>query len=73
MPFQSKERSELALAATSVPLEVTNECLTLREGRRGYELVSDPVEAQLKQEVELIEGVQQRLQRSVHQAFEQLG
>ncbi|XP_043995471.1 tektin-2 isoform X1 [Gambusia affinis] len=69
----SKERSELALAATSVPLEVTNECLTLREGRRGYELVSDPVEAQLKQEVELIEGVQQRLQRSVHQAFEQLG
>ncbi|XP_054911037.1 tektin-2 isoform X1 [Poeciliopsis prolifica] len=69
----SKERSELALAATAVPLEVTKECLALREGRRGYELVSDPVEAQLKREAELIEGVQQRLQRSIDQAFEQLG
>uniref|UniRef100_A0A3Q2PML4 Tektin n=2 Tax=Fundulus heteroclitus TaxID=8078 RepID=A0A3Q2PML4_FUNHE len=68
----SKEQSEQALAATSVPLEVTNECLTLREGRRGYELVGDAVEEQLKKEVELIEGVQQRLQQGVHQAFEQL-
>ncbi|XP_047239361.1 tektin-2 [Girardinichthys multiradiatus] len=68
----SKEQSELALAATSIPLEVSNECLTLREGRRDFELVSDPVEEQLKKEVELIEGVQQRLQQNIGRAFEQL-
>ncbi|CAB1351230.1 unnamed protein product [Coregonus sp. 'balchen'] len=53
-----KEETERALAATAVPLEVTVECLTLREGRRGNELVSDPVEAQLKKEVEMIDGAQ---------------
>ncbi|KAM4725026.1 tektin-2 isoform 2-T2 [Anableps anableps] len=68
----SKAQSELTLAATAVPLEVSNECLTLREGRRGYELVSDPVEEQLKKEVVLIGGVQQLLQRGVQRAFEQL-
>ncbi|XP_056154830.1 tektin-2 [Lampris incognitus] len=68
----SKEQTEQALAATGVPLEVSGECLTLREGRRGYELVGDPVEEQLKKEVELIEKVQQTLQQHIDKAFEQL-
>ncbi|KAM3858106.1 tektin-2 [Diretmus argenteus] len=68
----SKEQTEQALAATAVPLEVSVECLTLREGRRGYELVSDPVEEQLRKEVELIERVQQLLQQHIDKAFEQL-
>lgn len=63
---------EQALAATAVPLEVTNECLTLRDGRQGHELVIDPVEEQLKKEVELIERVQKVLQQHIDKAFEQL-
>lgn len=69
---QSKEQTEQALAATVVPLEVSTECLTLREGRRGYELVTDPVDEQLKKEVGLIERVQQVLQQHIDKAFEQL-
>ncbi|XP_049459206.1 tektin-2 [Epinephelus fuscoguttatus] len=68
----SKERTEQALAATAVPLEVGRECLTLRDGRRGYELVTDPVDQQLKKEKELIERVQHVLQQHVDKAFEQL-
>ncbi|KAM9434785.1 tektin-2 [Clarias gariepinus] len=68
----TKEAAERALAATMLPLEVTKECLTLREGRRGNELVSDPVEAELKKEVEVIDKAQQVLQQSIEQAFKQL-
>ncbi|KAL7381510.1 hypothetical protein ABVT39_007004 [Epinephelus coioides] len=68
----SKERTEQALAATAVPQEVGRECLTLRDGRRGYELVTDPVDQQLKKEKELIERVQHVLQQHVDKAFEQL-
>uniref|UniRef100_A0A674CR06 Tektin n=1 Tax=Salmo trutta TaxID=8032 RepID=A0A674CR06_SALTR len=67
-----KEETERALTATAVPLEVTVECLTLREGRRGNELVSDPVEAQLKKEVEMIDGAQRVFQQRIDKAFEQL-
>lgn len=69
---QCKERTEQALAATAVPLEVSRECLTLRDRRRGHELVMDPVDEQLKKEVELIERVQQVLQQHIDKAFEQL-
>ncbi|XP_060948970.1 tektin-2 [Limanda limanda] len=68
----SKEQTEQALAATAVPLEVSTECVTLREGRRGSELVLDPVDEQLKQEVQLIGRVQQVLQQHVDKAFEHL-
>ncbi|XP_036948852.1 tektin-2 isoform X1 [Acanthopagrus latus] len=68
----SKEQTEQALAATAVPLEVSSECLTLRDGRQGYELVVDPVDEQLKREVELIEKVQQVLQQHIDKSFEQL-
>ncbi|KAK3525223.1 hypothetical protein QTP86_023307 [Hemibagrus guttatus] len=68
----TKEAAERALSSTVLPLEVTSECLTLREGRRGNELVSDPVEAELKKEVEVIHKAQQVLQQSIDQAFKQL-
>lgn len=70
--LQSKEETERALAATVLPLEVTVECLTLWEGRRGGELVSDPLEAELKRDVELIDCCQRTLQQRIDQAFEQL-
>lgn len=69
---QSKEQTEQALAATAVPLEVSQECLTLRDGRRGHELVADPVEEQLQKEVALIERVQRDLQQHVDKAFDLL-
>lgn len=72
MSVQSKEHMEQALAATATPLEVSSECLTLRDGRRGYELVIDPVDEELRKEVELIERVQQVLQQHIDKAFEQL-
>ncbi|XP_043072936.1 tektin-2 [Puntigrus tetrazona] len=68
----SKEETERALAATVLPLEVTAECLNIREGRRGKELISDPVEAELKKEVEVIDGAQRILQQCIDQSFEQL-
>ncbi|KAM6899604.1 tektin-2 [Xenentodon cancila] len=68
----SKELTEEALAATAVPLEVNTECLTLREGRRGYELVADPVDEELRKEAGLIQRVQQDLQQHIDKAFEQL-
>lgn len=72
MLFQSKEKIELALAATALPLEVTIECLTLWEGRRGGELVSDPMEVELKKDVDLIDSCQRMLQQRIDQSFEQL-
>ncbi|XP_068566749.1 tektin-2 [Cebidichthys violaceus] len=68
----SKEQTEQALAATAAPLEVGGECLTLRDGRQGYELAVDPVDEQLKKEVAQIERMQQVLQQHIDKAFEQL-
>ncbi|KAM9838993.1 tektin-2 [Aulostomus maculatus] len=68
----SKAQTEQSLAATVVPLDVSTECLTLRDGRRGYELVNDPVDEELRKEVELIERVQEVLQQHIDKAFEQL-
>ncbi|XP_061520920.1 tektin-2 [Phycodurus eques] len=68
----SKTRTEETLAATAVPHEVSTESLTLREGRQGFELVNDPVEKELKQEVHVIERVQQGLQNHIDRAFAQL-
>ncbi|XP_041099541.1 tektin-2-like, partial [Polyodon spathula] len=67
-----KESTEKALAATSLPLDVAIECLTLREGRRGNDLVRDHVEAELHKEVEVIDRARKVLQQKVSQAIEQL-
>ena len=44
---QEKERTERALEAKKVPLDLTLECLMLRENRQNIDLVRDEVEAQL--------------------------
>ena len=44
---EHKERTEKALEAKTMPLEVAFSCLSLREGRVAIDLVRDEVEAQL--------------------------
>ena len=44
---QEKERTERALEAKKVPLDITLECLMLRESRQSIDLVRDEVEGQL--------------------------
>lgn len=56
-----KEETERAII---VPLEVTVECLTLREGCPGNELVSDLVE--------VIDRAKMVLQQRIDKAFEEL-
>jgi len=67
-----KQRTEEALDAKKVPLDVAIECLMLRENRKGIDLVRDIVEEQLHKEVEVIEGIKALLQQKVTESFEQL-
>lgn len=43
-----KDMMEKELAAKELPLSIAKECLSIREGRFGIDLVADDVEAQLK-------------------------
>lgn len=67
-----KQRTEAALDAKRVPLDVAIECLMLRENRVSIDLVRDDVENQLHKEVEVIEGIKALLQQKITEAFEQL-
>ena len=67
-----KQRTEAALDAKRVPLDVAIECLMLRENRVSIDLVRDEVENQLHKEVEVIEGIKALLQQKISEAFEQL-
>uniref|UniRef100_A0A8D0B011 Tektin n=1 Tax=Salvator merianae TaxID=96440 RepID=A0A8D0B011_SALMN len=69
---QMKEEAERALQAKNLPLDVAIENLTLRESRRGIEVVKDPVEDELHKEVEVIDAVKRDLQQKVSEAFEEL-
>jgi len=69
---EEKERTEVALEAKKLPLDVAIECLMLRENRKDIDLVRDKVEEQLQKEVEVIEGIKALLQQKVSEAFEQL-
>lgn len=69
---EEKERCERALEAKKVPLDISLECLMLREQRIGIDLVRDPVEANLGKEVEVIEGCKALLQQKINEASEQL-
>ncbi|ESO88252.1 hypothetical protein LOTGIDRAFT_193495 [Lottia gigantea] len=68
----SKELTEQALEAKNLPLDVAVECLTLREGRQGIDIVQDEAENQLHKEVEVIEGIRKNLQQRVSDSFEQI-
>jgi len=67
-----KQRLEDALNATQIPLHIARECLQNRERRLSIDLVHDDVEIQLLKEVEVIEGVQALLKRTLEQATEQI-
>ncbi|XP_044527442.1 tektin-2 [Gracilinanus agilis] len=69
---QTKEAAERALQGKNLPLDVTIECLTLRESRRDIDVVKDSVEEELHKEVEVIDSAKQALQQRVREAFEQL-
>lgn len=56
----AKEYCERALEAKVIPMEVVTECLSLREGRREFEVVRDPVEHSLKREHHIIEEIRER-------------
>ena len=55
-----------------MPLEVSIECLTLRESRRAIDVVRDPVEEELHKEVKVIDKAKRELQQRVNDIFEQL-
>ena len=44
---EAKELTENALEAKNLPTDAAIECLTLREGRHGIDVVQDEVENQL--------------------------
>ncbi|KFV18007.1 Tektin-2, partial [Tauraco erythrolophus] len=67
-----KEAAECALQAKNLPLDVSIECLMLREGRCSIDVVRDPVEEELHKEVKVIDKVKRELQQRVNEAFEQL-
>ncbi|KAL8220534.1 UNVERIFIED_CONTAM: Tektin-2, partial [Gekko kuhli] len=69
---QMKEAAEHALEAKNLPLDVAIECFTLRESRRAIDVVKDPVEDELRKEVEVIDAAKKDLQQKVSEAFEQL-
>ncbi|XP_054658440.1 tektin-2 isoform X2 [Grus americana] len=67
-----KEAAERALQAKNLPLDVSIDCLTLRESRRAIDVVRDPVEEELHKEVKVIDKAKRELQQRVDEAFEQL-
>ncbi|KAM6043982.1 tektin-2 isoform 2-T2 [Theristicus caerulescens] len=67
-----KEAAERALQAKNLPLDVSIECLTLRESRRAIDVVRDPVEEELHKEVKVIDNAKRELQQRVNDVFEQL-
>ncbi|NXJ77269.1 TEKT2 protein, partial [Trogon melanurus] len=67
-----KEAAEHALQAKNLSLDVSIECLTLRESRRAIDVVRDPVEEELHKEVKVIDEAKRELQQRVNEAFEQL-
>ncbi|KAL7061187.1 hypothetical protein AAHC03_010295 [Spirometra sp. Aus1] len=64
-------RLQKALAATCEPLHIANQCLLVRDERKGIDLVADDVHKNLLREVETIKGVQSLLSRTIEQATEQ--
>lgn len=69
---KAKDEAEDALEAKNLPLSVATECLTLRDGRQGIDIVDDEVSAQLENEVKVIEGARRDLQQRVDESFNQL-
>jgi len=70
--IEHRGRLQRALEATVEPLEITQACLALREGRAGIDLVHDKPETELLKEGEVLRGVQNLFRRDIEQATEQI-
>ncbi|CAH1374645.1 hypothetical protein MTP99_015972 [Tenebrio molitor] len=53
-------------------LKICKKCVILREGRIGIDLCHDQVEVELLKEIDVIEGAQKLLKRTLEQANEQI-
>ncbi|XP_059088321.1 tektin-B1-like [Tigriopus californicus] len=69
---EAKEACERSIEALTIPLDVATECISLREGRREYEVVRDPVEHDLQKENQLIERIRIKLKDVCEEAWDQL-
>ncbi|XP_063225967.1 tektin-1 [Bacillus rossius redtenbacheri] len=68
-----KERIQSALKSLREnALKLCKDCIILREGRLGIDLCRDSVEKELKKEIEIIEGAEALLVRTLEQTQEQL-
>lgn len=67
-----KSDTESMLEHMSRPLEISKQCLEIREQRRASDAVRDLPEAELLKEVRLIERIKGALQAKIQQSFEQL-
>lgn len=69
---EAKESCERALEAKAMPIDVATECLSLREGRREFEVVRDPVEHSLKAELKLLEQIKLQLKGNCEDSWDQI-
>ncbi|VDL60896.1 unnamed protein product [Hymenolepis diminuta] len=65
-------RLKNALEATKEPLCLARQCINIREGRDGIDLVADNTHHELAKEIDIFCGIQQLLIRTIEQAEEQL-
>ncbi|XP_026466605.1 tektin-1-like isoform X2 [Ctenocephalides felis] len=59
-------------ALSETALKQCRKCIILREGRLGIDLCQDDVERELRKEIEVIQGAQCLLQRTMEEANEQI-
>eukprot|EP00116_Pleurobrachia_bachei_P001331 sb/3461593/ len=67
-----KERCETALQNMNTPFEVAQENLSTRSIRVSIDLVDDEVSQELTREVEVINGIKEKLKQKVNEAFQQV-
>lgn len=67
-----KERCETALQNMNTPFEVAQENLSTRSIRVSIDLVEDEVSQELTREVEVINGIKEKLKQKVNEAFQQV-
>ena len=68
----AKENCERALEAKALPSDVVTECISIREGRRQFEIVRDPVEHSLNSEAKLISQIRSLLKDKCENSYDQL-
>ncbi|XP_033333101.1 tektin-B1 [Megalopta genalis] len=67
-----KADAEKELEIINYPLQVTAQCISMRDCRRGTELTYDEADTELKKELCVIENVKQSLTQRIQAAWEKL-